>query len=545
METPVAAPAAAPAASSPAPVSTPAPVSAPAPVTPSAPVTAAVDAPVTPAADAPVTTVTTPEPKQADFDGDIEKFLRAHTAWEDAQGNQPELVTGDEVPVAADAADTPAEKTPEEIAAEADAAADKEATPDKPAEVEAPTPEALAALIDADPETKAFIESKPELKGKLFQMARQNAKAAPILDLIPNVEAAKFAVDNANQFVGLKTAFQLSDSPEKMKEAAGQFLEQFQIMDDKGSPVLDAKGQPTYGDDLPLFVNEIKSRDNAVRIADLKERITANQFATEAGKDNAEQMLAAYEFIAANEAAGPDAFDQLDKPDTSGMTQEAKAYFERKEAELAAERERLGLKDKDLTKKGITETRTRYDTKYREEFGGGAGEFMANYLKGKEDAGVSIPRYLLQMKDPKSGISVFAQQAFQMLNQKLDKLPNVKAHSATLQMNAVNDQALAARLEYGQSLIDEHLPGIIDDLLKEAGVSMAADAKRVIDAREGKRADARVEPASGLPSSPKHMSDKQMMAEAYKTVDQRFPNIASSDRMQKALQEFNRLESLR
>lgn len=548
-DVPAAAPVAAPAAAS-APVSTPTPVSTPAVSTPTPETPAAAPAaptPETPAPGAatpetpatPAAATAKPEPKQADFDGDIEKFLRAHNEWEDEQGNQPTIVTGDEVPIEGEAAPV-TEKTPEEIAAEAESKLE-DPKPETPAAEEAPTPEALAALFEGSPELKAAIEAHPEAKGKLFAMARQNAKAAPILELIPNVEAAKFAVDNANQFVGLKTAFTLSDSPEKMKDAAGMFLEQFQIVDDKGAPVLDAKGNPTYGEDLPLFTAEIKGRDNAVRVADLKERIAADQFASPDAKDHAEQALAAYEFIAALEAGG--GIDALDKPDTSQMTPEAKSYFERKEAELAAERERLGIKDKDLTKKGIAETRARFDTQYREKFGGGAGKFMATYLEGKEKSGVAIPQYLLTMKDPKSGISVFAQQAFQRLNEKLDKLPSVKAHSATLQMNSINDQALNARLEYGQTLIDDYLPGIIDSLLKEAGVSMAQDAKKQIAARDAKRTDARVEPSAGLPTNPKHMSDEQLMAQAYKNVDAKYPNgIDPGKRIEEALKERNRLQ---
>jgi len=483
------------------------------------------------------------KPERAAYGDDIEKFLKDTYAWEEANPDGTELVTGDEIPVEAGTEEKPVEKTPEEIAAE-EAAKAEEKPADKTAEVEAPTPEGLSKILEANPGLKEALEAAPEAKGAIYAMARQNAKAAPILELVPNVEAAKFAVDNANQFVGLKTAFQLSDSPEKMKDAAGMFLEQFQIVDDKGAPILDAKGNPTYGDDLPLFVSEIKNRDTDVRIADLKERIEAAQYATPEGKENDEQLLAAYEFIQAAEAADP---SDLDKPDLSQMTPEAKAYFEKKEKELNEEKERLGIKDKNLTEKQRVETRAKYDTKYREQFGASSGKFLTNYLKQKETDGVAIPHYLLTMKDPKTGHSVFALQVFNRLNAKLDGLAHVKSHSATLQMNALNDQALEARVKFGQEQIDEHLPGIIDDLLKEAGVSMAEDAQKKIAARDGKRSDARVEPAAGGAVTPKGMSSEQLYAKAKENVlaAAKGAYMSPEELMRKSLIERDRLEMQR
>jgi len=460
-------------------------------------------------------------------------FLNEHNKWELEQEGQPELVTGDEVPT-----DLSADAPKDELKPDADKPAEEKPADAKPAEVEAPTPQALAGLIEGNEARKAFLEGDPEFKGAIYALGRQNAKAAPILELFPNVEAAKFAQTNANEFVSLKTGITLADTPEKMATAAEGFLEQFKLVDEKGAPVLDAAGNPTYGDDLPMFVSEIKKRDNGARISDIKARITANAYATPEGKDNDEQLLAAYEFISAAEEAGPDA---LDKPNLDGLTPEQRAWQVREEKRLADERERLGIKDKDLNKKSVAQIRETNRTKYKQEFGVSAGRFMGNYLKQQEAAGVVIPRYLMQMKDKATGLSVFAKQAFDTLNERLDKMPDVKAHSATLEMNAINDLGLAARVKNGQELVDAYLPAIIDEMLKEAGVSLAKDAADKIAGRDSKRADARTEPAAGLPSSPKHLSDEDAMKEAYRIIDAKYPNIDRAERMQKALQEKNRL----
>lgn len=551
-----------PVAAAPAPAAPSAPSTPSTPATPSASPTPAAPSSVEqtppaapPAAAAPVVTDAGTEtpiadapkvPVRSDFSDDakgIEDFLKARNAYEEANGEIPELVTGDEVTV---------EKTPEEIAAEEKAKADAEAGKSeeekaadaaKLEEAKGPeTPEALSKLMDATPELKALMEADPKVKGALFAMARQNAQAAPVLKLIPNEAAAKFALETSNEFVGLKTSFTLSDTPEKMRDAASQFIEQFAIVDDKGQPVLDSAGHPTYGEDLGLFTSEIKARDNGARMDGLRERIAAGKYATEEGRDNDEQLLAAYEFIAAAEAADP---DELDKPDTSGMTPEAKAYFDKKDAELKAEKERLGLKDKDMNAKQKSAARESFDLKYRETFGANTGRFLGNYLKQKAEAGIAIPQYLLTMTDPKTGVSVFAQQAFQRLNQKLSKTPDVRAHSATLQMNAINDQGLAARLEYSQARIDEYLPGIIDSILEEAGVSLVKESQDKIEARTTKQAGARVEPSGGGPIIPKGASEKQVYEQAKKNVLAKNPNVDGSELMRLALIERDRLETQR
>jgi len=469
--------------------------------------------------------------------GGIEQFLKARNAWEEEHPDGTVLTTGDEVidpdaPAAEAAAAAEAEDKP---AAEADKPADA-----KPAEVDAPTPAALAKILEDNPDLKTALEASPEAKGAIWSMARQNAKAAPVLEIFPNVEAAKFAQTNANDFVTLKTAFTLADSPEKIASASDLFLEQFKVVDDKGAPVLDAKGNPTYGDDLELFTNHMTTRNISARIDVLKEKITANQFTTEEGKDNAEQALSALEFGLAYLEAG-DA-DELDKPNLDGLTPEQKAWQEREQKKITDEKERLGIKDKQMSKQQVAAAREANRTEYRKQFGGSVGKYLGNYLKQKEEAGVAIPRLLVTMTD-KSGLSLFAKTALDRLNDKLESMPTVRSNSATFEMNAINEEGLKARLKYGDDLKDEYLPTIIDDLLREAGVTLKDEADDKIASRDARRADARTEPAGGLPSSPRHMSDEQLMKEAYKNVDTKFPGIDGAQRMQKALMERDRLQS--
>ena len=129
------------------------------------------------------------EPKQSDFEGDIVSFLEAHNEWERKQGEYGEAAPA-EVP-----------------AAEAQPAAEGEEKPWAPEPEQALTPEALNALAIKSPELQAAFDANPEVKNALFAMARTNAKAAPILEVFPNVESAKFAAEAAGTMVTLRSSF--------------------------------------------------------------------------------------------------------------------------------------------------------------------------------------------------------------------------------------------------------------------------------------------------------------------------------------------------
>jgi len=170
-------------------ISTPTPVSTPEVSTP-----VAVETPVS----APVTTPAVSvkaEPKQTDFPGDIEGFLKARGDWEREQPDAPEIV--EEAPVEQPAVIEEAateEVKPEEQVVE-------EEKPWAPEPEAALTPEALNGLIEKSPELKAAMDASPDVKNALFSMARINAKAAPMLEIFPNVESAQFAAESSNKFV--------------------------------------------------------------------------------------------------------------------------------------------------------------------------------------------------------------------------------------------------------------------------------------------------------------------------------------------------------
>lgn len=246
--TPVAAAAPAPVAAPAAPV-TPVTPAAPAAVENPTPVAAAVDAPAAAVVDTPAA-ADAPKvaPKVEDFDSN-EEYLAAKFEFEDKNGLLEQSVAEPSGGTEVDS-----EKVVADPAAPLVDALDPAAEPAVPAAVVAATPEVLAGWMEQHPSLKAALDGAPDVKESLFSMARENAKAAPVMEIFPDVASAQFANETAGTFVELQTAFQMSaEDPESFPEAFSKFEDLFRLRDEKGEYVRDAQGNIRVGEDFNLL----------------------------------------------------------------------------------------------------------------------------------------------------------------------------------------------------------------------------------------------------------------------------------------------------
>ncbi len=324
--------------------SAPAPATVPSVPATSAPAATPAAAPVeVPSAEPTGTTEATPaaaapaiaggEPKQTDFEGDIVGFLEAHNEWERKQSGEKPA-----------AAETPAEEAApagEEKPAEEQPAGEEK--PWAPEPEQSLTPESLSALASKSPELQAAFDASPEVKNAIYAMARTNAKAAPILEVFPNLESAQFAAQQAGTAVNLRSGFlEAADNPEQFPAAFEQFADEFAIKDKDGKPVLDAEGNPTYGDDFHMLNDYIVDTYHDVEIQDLESQIQADKFGSEEQRERADMALQALKFIKDWRKGGGDSA----KPDLSGLSPEARAYYEQKEREISEREAALGQQGK-------------------------------------------------------------------------------------------------------------------------------------------------------------------------------------------------------
>lgn len=462
-------------------------------------------------------------PKSENFDT-YEEYLAAKWQFEEEAGT-----LGAELP-----ATNPAD--PNAPAADPTAAATDPNDPNAPAdpqllpEPNAPvTPEALSAWMAESPEFAAALEAKPELKESLFSMARDVAKAAPLLDIFPDVDSANFANQTANTFVELQAGFQLAaEDPDNFPKAFDKFKDLFSLTDDKGEYLRDAAGNIKVGDDFNLlathFINgyhadEIRTHEQQVQ--QLQQKLQSAVYpsaeakaADEQALDRAEMAVAALRYVEGLKDGTGAA-----KPDLSKIADpELRAYYEQKDKELEERQKALGQDKADANKSARKQARQQYETEFRSKFGGGVGKRIGELVKAKLDAGTFIPSYVLEDRDPKTNAPMFAVRVLNEFEKKIKGISSIEAKQKRLELAPPSPQAMQQRLQYQQELVEQFLPGILDAEVRKVQSKEKAD--RAARADQGKRRGevAQFEPRSGSTPQPRVLTDDQILATAKDNV---------------------------
>ncbi len=545
---PPAAPAApapsAPAPSSPAPV-TPA-VSAPTPVSTPAPEPTTVTPPATPATPTPTGT---PQPKRADFADGIEgdkEFTAAHFKWQDEQPADAEPDIAPESP------DQPAEP---EVQAEEPPAEEQPAEPqDLPDEPTSLTPESLNTLLTANEALRTALEADPAAKGALFKMARENAKLAPIGELFPNVEAAKYADETARSTTEIRSGFlNAAEDPTQMAPAFDKFVDLFREYDGEGKPLMEADGvTPKLGKDFDMLANHMVTNYFDGQIGTLEEKLKTGKL-SERAKETTETLLEAYKFIKNAEAADPSSFDE---PDMSNASDEAKEWFQKQKEEIQRQREEAGLAEKKQTAQQRQAARLQHNTKVSQtvagEFGGRLDEIVAE----KKAANVNLPWFALQATDT-DGVSLFAKSVYKQFLEKtvghLDKatgkrvggIAKVVNDFAMLESQPPSDDIAKQRVELFRQLREEYMPGIVEAEIRKMQKAERADRESRGKKVDAARANVQPEPRTGTAPKPSAMTPEKAMeqaqAEAAKEGEGKF--LSDADLYELTMKKYLRLTS--
>jgi hypothetical protein len=535
-----AAPAAAPAAAAPsAPVAAPAPA-APVESAPAAVVTDVTNVPHGTSPEAPAADVAAakPEPKQSDFEGDIVSFLEAHNAWE----------RGEEVPKPGEELPKPAEsevKPAEEEVKPAD-----EDKPWAPEEDKTITPEALNALAQKSPELQAAMDASPEVKNALFAMARTVARLDPIGKIFPNAESAQFAAEASGTFVNIRTGFlEAIDNPESLPGAYEQFANEFQVKDKDGKAVVDSQGLPVYDDDFQMLNDYIVDTYHDVEINDLQAAVDANQFANDEQRESADMALQALKYIKDWKAGKVG----MSKPDLSSLDPNTRAYYEQKEREIEAREAALSGKEKNQTAAERTAAKQTYETDVARTIGGSVGKRLKALVEDDEKAGVFIPSYITSAKDPQTGISIFAKDLLDKFEEatygRVDEATGkviggvayIRNQAKMLARRPGSPDAKQARVDFVNRLIDEHLPTIYNQVKRDLQNKDIADRRKRSGNVQTREEMAAREPRGGGAPQPKAFDQASAMSEAYKFVDQNFPDLDPQERTYRALTKKNEL----
>lgn len=566
-----------------APVSTPA-----APAAPSAPAASApTSQPAAPPAAAPSTDSGAPpaaggagapppaappaEPKNTDFantrDGQID-FLAAHKKWEAEKAKAPAAPPAADPKAVADqlGAQPGEQPKPAEGAQPADAKPAEGAA--KPAEDAATaTPKAIADLLEAKPERKAFLEGDPDLKGMLFANARRLAAIEPIAEKFPTVADADFAIEHSAAMVGLKTAsMQLIDNPEAAGTVLDMLDQQFAMVDKDGKPVLGADGKPTFAADRQPFIDAVVSREVTGyknqftrEHTELEQKLKTGVYPNEAARAQDQKRLDDLDYA----LAWADMWDQIKSGEffraavpevPADASPEFKAWAEEERKRIAEESKKLDEKKSGQNKAERQAQTTEFKGQVRNDMGSIAGKVIGEQLKQVIESGVYIPEFYLQEKyiDPKTGqpanTSAIAARIFMAFENELMRpgsrtLMEIAQH----ELLPANEQTRAIRREYYQKKAAELLTGekgLIQKEIDRIQGLVKVDAKRQEERLKERNKAASPEPATAGSQLPSTQNEQQLLAQAEEEAKKQpiFASASPGDKQAMILTAYHRIK---
>jgi hypothetical protein len=465
--------------------------------------------------------------------------------------------TGTEAPPAETPAAEPGTETKTDETKPADAETPKPPEPgadDEPFGLDdapaALTPQALNDLFKGDEALKAAVEANPAAKGALFKMARENAELSQFKGIFPNKDAATFARDTANRTVGLRSQFQMAETPEAMAGAFNSFVQEFAVVGPDGKQVMDATGNPVYGDDLYMFGEHVVNRYADSTLAEVEERLAANQYTDEAQRERDNDLKLALSIIKDDlhpaepgAKADPDLSHLPDdvRKEVQGRLDEAK----RIESENAAAK--AGAK-----KQSREQVRTEGNNKFFADAGKRTFEQARSMVEKLRAAGAVIPQWQLDAKVPGQNYTAFDNEVGKAIEAHLKSDPYEYNKQFQLELQYIAnptpenlqarlsafDAVLQSRDDSGKSLLNR----VVTKLVRQYG-SQASTATTAA-AGTDKAPAASVEPKAGPAAQPHQMNPDEAYREATKQLASEvkdWHSLSASEQMSQSLARQRRI----
>jgi hypothetical protein len=363
----------------------------------------------------------------------------------------PELVT-DEAPAPVAVTDT------DGVTKDAPAVTEEE---DFQLELEAiVTPEVLSQMVTDNPEFGKLLEADARLKGQLYKTAREAAELKPYREIFPDLDSAKAAQDYSSTWMDVRETFLGSITREGTMASLSKIAELSYERDADGNVIMQ-NGKPVIGEDFFGFVDNVVELDLEHRAQDVTARLKANQYRSEEERTRDQRVKDALEVLREESAATSPAIEaqpEALRRKADELDRRERALNERQHGEKVEERRSFesGLQ---------TEAQTRIHD--------GISRIIANVEK---QGGVVSP-YLKNILPKAIGAKLI---------RKIQANPALEGQMHSLQRLPIGDASRQRRLAAVDRAVQQYLPDVAREELREAGVQIAnaSAAKRAkVDAQ--------------------------------------------------------------
>jgi hypothetical protein len=312
------------------------------------------------------------------------------------------------------------------------------------------TPESLSRMVKENVEFGKLLEADPKLKGQLYRTAREAAELKPFREMFPDVDSAKTAQAQSATWVDVRETFLGSTTREGTLTALAKIAE---LSYERGADgnILLHNGQPVIGDDFYGFVDNVVGLDLEHRSADIEARLKANLYRSQQERERDETVKAALDLLREETAAPSPAKEEL--PEALRRKQES---LDRRERELNERQHGERVEERRTFEQGLQqEAQTRISD--------GIQRILANV----EKQGAVVSPYLKNILPKAIGAK---------LVRKIQANPTLQGQMQELQRLPIGDQSRQRRLAAIDRAVQQYLPDVAREELREAGVQIAASA---------------------------------------------------------------------
>jgi hypothetical protein len=322
------------------------------------------------------------------------------------------------------------------------------------------TPEFLSQLVTDNPEFGKLLEADSRLKGQLYKTAREAAELKPYREIFPDLDSARTAQDHSSTWIDVRETF-LGSTTRQGTLASLSKIAELSYERDAGGNVVMQNGKPVIGEDFFGFVDNVVGLDLEHRVHDVSARLSANNYRTEEERARDLRVKDALDVLREESAAASPALEA--QPEALRRKAEE---LEQRERALNMRQHGEKVEERRSFEQGLqTEAQTRIQD--------GIGKIIANVEK---QGGVVSP-YLKNILPKAIGAKLI---------RKIQANPALQDQMLSLQRLPIGDASRQRRLAAIDRAVQQYLPEVAREELREAGVQIAnaSAAKRAkVDAQ--------------------------------------------------------------
>ncbi len=322
------------------------------------------------------------------------------------------------------------------------------------------TPEVLSQMVADNPEFGKLLEVDSKLKGQLYKTAREAAELKPYREIFPDLDSARMAHDHSSTWIDVRETFLGSTTRDGTLASLSKIAELSYERDADGNVAMQ-NGKPVIGEDFFGFVDNVVGLDLEHRAHDVTTRLNANNYRNEAERARDQRVKDALDVLREESAAASPASEA--QPDA--LRRKAEELDQRERA-LNLRQHGEKVEERRSFEQGLqTEAQTRIQD--------GVSKIIANVEK---QGGVVSP-YLKNILPKAIGAKLI---------RKIQGNPALQDQMLSLQRLPIGDASRQRRLAAIDRAVQQYLPEVAREELREAGVQIAnaSAAKRAkVDAQ--------------------------------------------------------------